>query len=869
MSQATALVYAPISDADLLAGADRVVVGEVVEVRPVTAEGAPSLDYVVRVVDEFKSSSSAPTGFVTVRVPGGRRDDGLAMWIPGTPRLEVGERLLLFLADVASDQSAQPLARLYQHSLGLFHVVEVGDKTLAVRALAEAGVVFLAQTERHAAKGLSLSVEHHEDRPRDFEGFVHWLRNGVQAEYELDPESLGTAYADKFTLLTSRTGAEFGACGDNGGRPLRRFGFDEPNAPPTGWRVHFAAPHGAVAAFREALAAWSDDFATTVRYTFEGLTSANGVLRNSDGVNALRFDDPFDDIPGTFNGSGLLALGGPWFFCHHEQHRGEEFHEIVEGDIVVQDGVPEAFAATPWPERLMVQLLGHELGHTLGIGHSEEPQALMQAVLHLDPRGAALEPDDLAALEYLYAAEGVGATSNPPAPERPQAVTGRGPFVQLSWPKVVGASNYRIERRRAQSAWTLLTTIAASEFEDVYVDPHVTYDYRLRSQNAAGASGSSPYVRVTAAEDGRPASPSQLRAYPTNRTGMGLRWQSNSCEVDFLRLEVDAGNGFQALFTTIEGSRTELLLTGLRTDLEYGFRLTAENRWGDSAPSEPVLFKSKEANDLCFWRPREKHLCLDEQRFRVALEYRDNATMSWRSAVGRPEDGRRGYFSFFDPENLEVELSFDRDSSQAPILTWTSLTDQEWRVEIVDTQTDKSWTFAPPPRLCTGSLSLADAPAFEQPAPEMMGAVGDWWLAEVIDNDPAMKATSPQVPCGRAPTDLYLADGRFRARVNWWDDDGVRRQARALDLTNVAGGFEMTTNDELGWLVKLLDGRQMNGSFWLYAGPMRSSAAFEAELEITDLETGLTRIYRRARPAGTGPDSGLACAVGDVSAFGD
>ncbi|HEX7182374.1 MAG TPA: matrixin family metalloprotease, partial [Thermoanaerobaculia bacterium] len=48
------------------------------------------------------------------------------------------------------------------------------------------------------------------------------------------------------------------------------------------------------------------------------------------------------------------------------------------------------------------ELFAHELGHTLGIDHSEVDEALMRPYIHNDGRGASLRADDRAALAALY-----------------------------------------------------------------------------------------------------------------------------------------------------------------------------------------------------------------------------------------------------------------------------------------------------------------------------------------------------------------------------------------------------------------------------------------------------------------------------------
>src|SRR5262249_40085250 len=50
----------------------------------------------------------------------------------------------------------------------------------------------------------------------------------------------------------------------------------------------------------------------------------------------------------------------------------------------------------------------HELGHALGLGHSEYPDATMYAFAHNDGRCASLKADDMAGITFLYPANDTG-----------------------------------------------------------------------------------------------------------------------------------------------------------------------------------------------------------------------------------------------------------------------------------------------------------------------------------------------------------------------------------------------------------------------------------------------------------------------------
>ena len=77
---------------------------------------------------------------------------------------------------------------------------------------------------------------------------------------------------------------------------------------------------------------------------------------------------------------------------------------IVEADVHV-DAAAWSFAIGDVPGKLDLRaVLTHELGHALGIGHSEEPRATMAAGLPAGLAARSLEDDDVAAVCALYAA---------------------------------------------------------------------------------------------------------------------------------------------------------------------------------------------------------------------------------------------------------------------------------------------------------------------------------------------------------------------------------------------------------------------------------------------------------------------------------
>ena len=96
-----------------------------------------------------------------------------------------------------------------------------------------------------------------------------------------------------------------------------------------------------------------------------GILTDNGEL-NRKALGAIVFNDPANEVSGTFSGSGTLAVGGAWFdTASTHSFGGERFYTIGEADLVVQDGLP-----TPGVAGLgFDHVLTHELGHTLGLLH--------------------------------------------------------------------------------------------------------------------------------------------------------------------------------------------------------------------------------------------------------------------------------------------------------------------------------------------------------------------------------------------------------------------------------------------------------------------------------------------------------------------
>ena len=100
---------------------------------------------------------------------------------------------------------------------------------------------------------------------------------------------------------------------------------------------------------------------------------------------------------------------------------------------------------------------------------------------------------------------------------------------------------------------------------------------------------------------------------------------------------------------------------------------------------------------------------------------------------------------------------------------------------------------------------------------------------------------SPNPLCDTDPGLLCLLGGRFEAWVEWKDQHNDREGLGVREkLTDRSGTFWFFHPDNVELIVKMLDGRPVNGDFWVFVGAMTDVEFF---LTVRDRETGFLRTY--------------------------
>jgi hypothetical protein len=231
-------------------------------------------------------------------------------------------------------------------------------------------------------------------------------------------------------------------------------------------------------------------------------------------------------------------------------------------------------------------------------------------------------------------------------------------------------------------------------------------------------------------------------------------------------------------------------------------------------------------------------LCLNGGRFAVRATWKNPFTGETGVAHSHPLAADTGALWFFDPANLELMIKV-LDARAVNGHFWVfygALSNVEYTVTVTDTRTGAVKTYHNPPFELS---SRADVSAFAEAPPA--GLTASSAAVTAAAPPPVPKAGS----CVPTATALCLAAGRFAVEVVWTDPRiGLAAQARALPVTADTGVFWFVDATNLELMIKVLDGRGVNGHFWVFYGALSD---LEYTITVTDTGTGQQRTYHNAR----------------------
>ena len=224
-----------------------------------------------------------------------------------------------------------------------------------------------------------------------------------------------------------------------------------------------------------------------------------------------------------------------------------------------------------------------------------------------------------------------------------------------------------------------------------------------------------------------------------------------------------------------------------------------------------------------------------------------------RSGVGTAYaiTSESGFFTFFSPSNIElvVKVLDGRAVNGSFWVGYGALTDVGYTLSVSDTVTGRVKTYVNPP----GNLaSVTDVTALPGSRPEEVIVDGDEYgrlasrqaaaaAAAVAAAAEPRDAVVEEGACATAGGNLCLTGARFLSRVAWRNyNDGSRGNGTAVALTGDSGYFWFFSETNVELMMKVLDGRSVNGRFWVLFGSLTD---VEFHLTVTDTLGGAERTY--------------------------
>lgn len=842
-ASATTFVMAP--DALLVEQADAIAFVRVGGAAPGSRAGTISTEYSLQVENVLKGE--LPDG-ARLRVPGGEGQNGLGLKVYGAPQFREGEGALLFLTRNA-DGSYSSLHLM----LGAFHLFEVGERRIALRDLDDA-----RQLGRDAG-GKLVEIADSVDLPRDAVAFAAWIREAAAGAF-----STGNYFVPESELRSSGFQPRYAFLIYQGHR-IRWFDFDAGRT--INWQAQSSGqlglPGGGFAEVQQALRAWTNDAGSRINYNYSGQVSSNVTgcdvpARTGRAV----WGDPNDDINNDFSceaSAGVLALGGPCFNLDLQPYRGQDYHATVSAYFVTNIGFECYLAESGNAPVAAAEVFAHEVGHTLGLGHTSVSSALMFANAHNDGRGASLHPDDRAAVAEIYATD--EPPPPPPTPNPPSnlsATTLSTTSIRINWQDNSGdETGFRVERRVSGGAYSEIATVGANVTTHTSTGllPGTTYDFRVRSRNAAGSSAFSNVASATTEDNGL-AAPAGLALTVLSTSQIRLNWTDNASAELSYRVERKLYGDFQEIANLPPGS-TSYTSTGLESASPYQYRVRAAGAGAEFSPYSSVVgATTRGIVGACV--PNATTLCLLGGAIRVQVVWRTPSNGAIGDGQTIPLAEKTGAFWFFNADNVELLVkALDGGGINGRYwIFYGALSDVEYWVRATATASGDVAVYRNVPGdICGG----ADTAALPKPNALTSGESAPLIAAsralELVDA--AAPALAQRGSCVADSDTLCLLGGRFAVSVDWrvpsTGATGIGHPVAEGDRT---GYFWFFNNQNYELVTKALDGTSLNGKLWFFYGALSD---VEYHIRVTDTVRNTTKTYDN--PAGE------ICGRGDTGAF--
>lgn len=394
-TQATTAVM--LSDVELIVHSRLIVSGSVISVMSDSDGSGMVWTYVEMRTDRVLKGAFHEGTIVLKQLGGTAGDSGVR--VVGQPGFAPGERVLLYL-----NTGADGSLHVAHGFMGKFSVVrDAGGAEFVERSTTTSEIEFLARTSPGEVT----------DRA-PYDAYVGKIKRTLRREAarvaEVDAARSGKPFVTvpgEFSRGKKQTGdftAEFAFFADpvrwmeaDSGQPVRYF--VNPNGSPVAG--------GGSAEIARAMAAWTNQSGAAIQLQVAGQTGSCGIV--FDNINTISFGDCLNQLDPPIGCSGIVALTAISFIRETRVIGGTTFNRLLETDTVFNDGM-NCFLAN---SANLAEIACHELGHSIGLGHSSDPAALMWATAHGGGRDAVLGADDKAGILAIYPASPGGGGPGP------------------------------------------------------------------------------------------------------------------------------------------------------------------------------------------------------------------------------------------------------------------------------------------------------------------------------------------------------------------------------------------------------------------------------------------------------------------------
>ena len=288
----------------------------------------------------------------------------------------------------------------------------------------------------------------------------------------------------------------------------------------------------------------------------------------------------------------------------------------------------------------------------------------------------------------------------------------------------------------------------------------------------------------------------------------------------------------------------------------YGTDLCLEVEGDAMDDGTPAILSECHDGAGQLWRPAAEvcvpdslGLCLNQERFRVDVEWRGFDDTSGFGQAVRVGSDDSGLLWFFETDNWELLIKV-LDGCGINDRLWVfaaATTTVEYTLRVTDTWTSAIREYTNP--LGNAAAAITDTDAFAScPA-------GDTVLEEPLAVAKAapeprsiLEVTGLKGSCVPIANRMCLNDGRFQLALQWRDYDGNVGPGRPVDVSSAddtSGLFYFFNSTNWEMLVKVIDACDINGRI-LFLGAATTDV--EYTLNVADLATGAN--WQHTNPLG-------------------